>query len=334
MYSNTKVPTPRFKLEEDVIKRNNSLLIGYNCLHCGLFNEITLNLYLRKVKNKIVCCDGCKNLDEHKRATHVAYMKGGREVASTERTWSEKTLTERVSESDTLFALEDTAFQTAYGLAHFSKDEFERIRSKIISVGNGKLKDLSGWEYLPHFKIWNQSKYTPMLINPTTNAIEKPNYIQWSCEVCESHFTNRDLEVQKNRVKILCAECGFCNRIFKVKSMNTPWGKIRYQSHPEYNFVRWCIENNIHVTNGPSIEYVWKERTHKYRVDFQIAAHKKLVEIKDNHVWHKIQIENGKWGAKEQIAKKWCEDNGWEYDIIFPKTLASWKESTLKMKGL
>jgi hypothetical protein len=67
-----------------------------------------------------------------------------------------------------------------------------------------------------------------------------------------------------------------------------------------------------------------------YRVDFQIPEYKRLVEIKDNHVWHKIQIENGKWGAKEECAKKWCDDNGWKYDIIFPKNNTAWKKNILE----
>jgi hypothetical protein len=66
-----------------------------------------------------------------------------------------------------------------------------------------------------------------------------------------------------------------------------------------------------------------------YVVDFQIPSVKTLVEIKDNHVWHKKQVETGKWGKKEGAARKWCDDHGWRYDIIFPKTLSKWKEDIL-----
>jgi len=108
------------------------------------------------------------------------------------------------------------------------------------------------------------------------------------------------------------------------------WGKIRYQSQQEFRFINWCIDNRVRIINGPDIKYEWNSKTHKYRVDFQIPDYKILVEIKDNHIWHKIQIENGKWGAKEESAKQWCEENGWTYDIIFPKTLSLWKEKLVR----
>ena len=108
--------------------------------------------------------------------------------------------------------------------------------------------------------------------------------------------------------------------------MSSPWGKINYQDQYEKRFIDWCVENGVQILNGPTIEYEWKEIPRKYKVDFELPAYKKLVELKDNHIWHKMQVESGKWGAKETIAKKWCEEKGWEYRIVFPKTMSSWKE--------
>jgi len=332
IYSNTKKPVPRFKLNDEVIKRNNSLVIGYKCLNCSILNNITLNLFLRKITNKIRCCDACKNLDDHKRSEHTSYMFGERVPPSKGDRWSGKSLIERIVDSKEYFTLEDDDFKRDYTLKHLSIEEFERVKHKMISVGNGKIKDLTDWEYLPYYKIWNQSRYTPMLVNSKLNAIEKPHYIEWKCEVCENMFTNRDLEVQKNRIKILCADCGFCNRTFKVKSFKTPWGKITYQSQQEYRFIHWCIDNDIQIENGPTIEYLWNSKNHKYKVDFMIPKYKRLVEIKDNHIWHKKQIESGKWSQKEEIANKWCSINKFTYDLIFPKNLSLWKENIIKEK--
>lgn len=332
MYSNTKTPVPRFKLNDEIIKRNNSLIIGYKCLNCNITNNITLNLYLRKVNNKTKCCDGCKNLDDVKRSNHTSFMLGERVSEPKLERWSDKSIRERIFESSVLFESEDDEFKIKYKLQHMDVDEFERVKHKIISIGNGKIKDLSDWDYIPHYRIYNQSKYTPMIVNHTSNSIEKPHYIEWKCEVCDNTFVNRDLEVQKNRIKILCADCGFCNRTFKVKSFKTPWGKITYQSQQEYRFINWCIENNIQIENGPSIEYMWNGKNHKYKVDFNIPKYRRLVEIKDNHIWHKKQIECGKWSLKEDIANKWCKENKWEYDLVFPKNLSSWKENIIKLK--
>lgn len=335
-YSNTKTPVPRFLLDNKVISRNNDLVVGYKCLNCGVQNEITLNLYLRKVVKQTRCCDACKNMDPVKRQEHSAWMSGDK-ISVVETKWKEKTLGQRLEESERDFLAEDTDFQASYFLKHLTTDEFNRIRGKLQSVGQGKITNLSMWEYFPYYRIWNQTKYTPMLIHKNNqinqvsqvNQIEKPTYVQWVCDECDQEFINRDLEVQKNRLRILCADCGFCNRTFKVRSMITPWGKIRFQSIQEQRWIQWCVENKILVENGPRISYSFSGKDHIYNVDFQIPAIKTLVEIKDNHVWHKNQVASGKWSNKEDAAQKWCADHGWRYVMIFPKTLSKWKEDIL-----
>ena len=327
--SNTNVPVVRFLLENKVISRNNDLVIGYDCLNCGVRNDISLNLYLRKVTKNVRCCNACKNQDPQKRAEHVAYMLGERDPPAKEIKWMDKPLAQRVAESNTMFLDEDSEFQSTYFLNHFTVEEFDRSRRKLLSVGNGKLTDISGWVYLPHYRIWNQSKYTPMLVHLEDNRIEKPSYVQWSCEECETIFTNRDLEVQKNRLRILCADCGFCNRTFKVRSMMTPFGKIRYQSIQERRCIEWFIEKGIPITNGPKISYTFGGKVHVYKVDFQVHSLRILVEIKDNHIWHTRQIESGKWGKKEKAARAWAANQGWTYEMVFPKTWSKWKEDIL-----
>ena len=309
MYSNTKVPTARFELNGALITRNNNLVVGYKCLRCDVINEITLNLYMRKVNKNIIGCDACKNAEESKRLTQSSFMTSKYSSASSKDKvekvkWSDKSLSDRITESQACFESEDNDFKTKYLNIHLTVDDFERVKSKIVSIGNGKLKDLTGWIYIPYYKIGNQTKYTPMIYNHTSNALMKPSYIEWVCECCESKFVNRDMEKQKNRIKIICPDCSFSNVTFKVKSMKTPWGKILYQSQYEKRFIDWCVENNVEIQNGPSIGYTWNEIQHKYRVDFQLPTYNKLIELKDNHIWHKMQIDSGKWGAKETIARK------------------------------
>jgi hypothetical protein len=327
--SNIKTPVARLKLNGDLVKKHNSILIGYICTSCNVKSEITLNLFLRKINRNIDKCNACKNLDEGKRTMQASYMRG-EYIPHRKELWSEKSLSTRVEESCNQFSSESYDFQSSYYIKHLTVEDFDRIRSKIISIGNDKIRDVSKWKYIPTYRVCNQSRYTPMLINWESNAIEKPSYIKWSCDSCSTSFVNRDIEVQKNRLRILCAECSFCNRTFKVKSMDTKWGKLRYQSQQEFRFIKWCIDHDIKIINGPNIPYMWNEKKHSYRVDFQLPDHKRLVELKDNHIWHKYQIENGKWGAKEMCAKEWCVANSWEYDLVFPMTLAKWKDHILK----
>jgi hypothetical protein len=327
--SNTKKPVVRFVLDNKLVTRNNDLLIGYKCLRCGVNNEITLNLYLRKVSKHVQGCNACKNMDPQKRADQTAFMLGQRPAAEKAVKWSSMSLQERLQASTELFSAEDTGFQTAYFARHMTEAEFERIRGKLLSVGNGKRTSLAEWEYFPYYRVGNQTKYTPMLVHRGLNQIEKPAYVQWSCEECETRFTNRDLEVQKNRIRMLCADCGFCNRTFKVRSLITQFGKVRYQSIQERRWIEWCTEQGIEVANGPRISYTFQDRVHVYNVDFQIPSVNTLVELKDNHVWHKRQIESGKWGKKEEAARAWAASHGWTYEMVFPKTLSKWKEDIL-----
>lgn len=324
-YSSVKTPTVRIKIDETLITRNNNLVVSYSCLKCNTVNSITLNLFVRKINKQVQCCDACKNSDPLKREAHSSYMKGERSVTHETR-WSDKLLADRVSESYSMFEEEDDSFKEMYFLRHMSIVDFNRIKDSIVSIGNKKIVDLSGWDYIPTYRVFNQMKYTPVLVNLETNTFVKPYYIEWVCSSCDTQFINRDLEVQKNKYKILCKDCSFTNKTFKIRTTNTPWGKVRYQSSLEHRFIQWCIEKNIIVQNGPVVEYMWKEKLHKYRIDFQLPEHNRLVELKDNHVWHKTQVLNGKWGEKELAATSWCDTNGWKYDLVFPKTLASWKE--------
>jgi len=326
MFSNTKIPAPRLLINSELVPVCNKYTITYNCLHCHVAKTIRLILFLRKVKNNVIYCNDCKNSDPDKRREHVAFMTGKRLPPTRVAKWTKKSVNDKVSESIKMFNSEDTVFKMSYYNTHLSDEEFETIRTRIISVGKDLLTDLSGWNYVSAFRVYNQTKYTPMLVNLSLNKIQKPHYIKWSCDQCKQEFVNRDLETQKNKKRLLCGECGFSNRIFKIKSKETPWGAIRYQSKYELNFIEWCIEKNIRVLTGPDIRYLWKKKSKTYKVDFQLPDHKRLIELKDNHIWHKRQVESGLWLAKETCAKDWCTTVGWKYEIIFPSALSEWKE--------
>lgn len=59
-----------------------------------------------------------------------------------------------------------------------------------------------------------------------------------------------------------------------------------------------------------------------------------LIEIKDNHCWHKEQVSSGKFQAKESAANELCKLTAFTYHVLFPKTLQKCKDSILKSKSL
>ena len=74
-YSNTNIPIYKLIIDDKVIPRNNSYLIKYKCITCNIFQEITLNLFMRKVNNDGSYCVACRNKEDSKRELQSHFMK-------------------------------------------------------------------------------------------------------------------------------------------------------------------------------------------------------------------------------------------------------------------
>ncbi len=336
MYSNTKTPIYKLVINNKPISRNNSYVVMYKCQTCQTENEITLNLFMRKVNKNITRCEICRNKDEEKCKTQSDFMKeninnirNGEYIKQTTKI-KFNTLEQHLQKSQIDWENEDVNFKEQYFLHHLDNADFTRILPKIVSVGNDKLQMLNDWYYYPTYRIFNQTRFTPMLIHKTEQCTEKPQYIKFRCDNCECMFTHRDLEIVKNKYKLLCQQCSLTNRSFKLRTMKTKRGEtILWQSLPEKRFIEWCEEHNIHIKNGPSLDYYFQDKVHKYRVDFELPEKCVLVEIKDNHCWHIEQIKTGKFAAKEHAAVEWCEKNNYKFHVVFPKTIQDFKKSIL-----
>ena len=74
-YSNTKTPIYKLVIDGKPISRNNTLVVKYTCITCNAQQEITLNLYIRKINKEGTNCVLCVNQDENKRTTHSNYCR-------------------------------------------------------------------------------------------------------------------------------------------------------------------------------------------------------------------------------------------------------------------
>lgn len=339
IYSNTKEPIFKLIIDNTPISRNNTYIVRHICQTCNLQQEITLNLYMRKVNKDISRCDACKNKDEAKCKNQSDFMKENATnvLAGTYTKLDMKvkvksiTLENHLEKSLLDWEQEEDDFKEKYFLYHLTIDDFERFREKIISINNDKFMNILDWEYFPSYRVYNQTRYTPMLVHKTDNCSEKPLYIKFRCDNCACTFIHRDIEVIKNHYKLLCQECSLTNKVFCLRKYNLKNGDtIMWQSIPERRFIEWCEEHNIIIKNGPKIEYTFNDKKHIYRVDFELPAHKMLIEMKDNHCWHKEQVVSGKFEAKELTAKEWCKISNYSYHVIFPKTLQKCKDSILE----
>ena len=120
----------------------------------------------------------------------------------------------------------------------------------------------------------------------------------------------------------MCKDCAFSNKTFKVKSIfNIERNKITYQSYPELKLISFCNYNGIVIENGPKIPYYFKGKHRMYIVDYYIPFYKIMVEIKDNHIWHKNQIDSGQWLMKQESAKKYAKQNNLKFKLVFTQYL-------------
>ena len=333
-YSNTKKPIYKFFIREKEISRNNSFVVKYKCISCKIINTITLNLFLRKIHKKILNCNICKNSDENKRLEQSLLMlkKYNSDIQYVRK---EKVkiksfnLNELIELSKKKWEEMDEDFKEKYYLKHLSLDEFDRIKDKIISINNDKIMNLDSFRYIPNFILFNQTQFNPVLINESENRYEKIIYIKYKCENCSNFFVNRDLYIQKNRIKIFCKDCNFTNKTFKIRKLKIDDIDINYQSNYEKHFIIWCKEKKIKISNGPTIKYLWNLKEHNYRIDFTLPDQKYLIELKDNHIWQKKDLNSGKFDAKKQSAEIYAKNIGFRYLVIFPKNMTEFKNKII-----
>lgn len=322
-YSNTNIPIYKLKIDDKVISKNNSFTVSYNCILCNRENIVSLNNVTKKINKNIIMCRICKELDAEKQQNQSNFMiKNNPQFGSYKKMEKQpKTVLEIISDSESEFNNMSSDFIDDYYINHLTVDEFDYIKSKIISIQNGKFKDIDNFKYCPVVKCNNQARHIPMLYDIKRDVLEKIQYVTFKCEKCQNEFCNRDLEIQKNKIKIYCKNCTFCNNTFKIRAAkNCINDTITYQSKLELKFINFCNDNKIIIENGPAINYEWNNKNRKYIVDFYIPKLKMLIELKDDHIWHKQQIDNGMWKAKMDKVDELIKNNSYsEYLLIFPK---------------
>jgi len=318
-YSSIKNEIWHVYINDERVKKTSDLIFYYKCLTCEKINTCASTQILRKIRQGKSRCFQC-NLPQ------VRHTKEKENV-------SIKSYQELYEISKQEFEYYPDQYKNSYMLSHLSKNDYERIKSNIISFGNGKYTNLEEYEYWPIYKVNNQMKFSYVLYDRINDTIFKAHQPIMKCDNCEKTWRCKSLETFKNCYKILCSDCKLCNRTFKIrpiKNMNNEI--IMYQSKLELKFIDWCESNNLVVKNGPNIDYVYNNKKHKYRVDFEIeySSGAILIEIKDFHIWHKNQVESGLWNEKMIAVDKYIMEQQ-KYKKYYFITPNNWKQ---KLKEL
>jgi hypothetical protein len=335
-YSSTGEKIWRLKLANEELTKRHPYIITYDCLTCHKLSSVGLTQFFRKINSiEPEYCYLCRNTKEEKRVTHSLLMTNLYSGNYTPKEKSiKKTFKDLLLQSIEEFNKLEPIKQKTYNEKHLSIDEFNKIQPYIDSLCNGKIKgsQLKSLEFWPIFKCNNQMHFSSVFYDPNNDTIIKGNQPIIKCENCNILKRCKSIEQFKTAVRILCIECKLCRKIFKIRNIhNIINEQVIYQSKPEFRFVTWCNNNNILVKNGPYIAYTFNNKEHIYRIDFTLPVLQIHIEIKDNHIWHKQQVESGKWEAKMKAVDEYIHKSGEKYLLLFPSNLDVYINQILKI---
>ena len=221
------------------------------------------------------------------------------------------------------FDSETDNFKEQYYQRHLTEQEFMKdMLPHIYSINGVEINDGMEVKYLEHEQVKNQFKYFPyVLINGEKKAFRN---VAIKCPMCGKHYTISDRRRKRDKIinKCICRDCSFANMRYPIINYKTKFNdEITYQSQLELKFIEYCENQNIRILDGFNIDYYWGNSPRTYHVDFYLPDKKEMIEVKGNHIWHKNQIKNGKWGAKEKAAQEFAQSHGYVYKILFEEDI-------------
>jgi hypothetical protein len=302
--------------------------VKFECFTCSSENEILLEKYLKKEEES-----GCKKCRERcakkrnlqSKFVRESFEKNGKVLPKSKDKKIEKSNIQLIEDSKFYFSLESEDFQSRYFEINTTISEYEKHLKNIIRINGLSVKNV---DFIPFLKIDKHTKYSQYVYDHKNDKLLRFKNIEYLCQSCEKEFlssTTRLPKMKFNNNKILCKDCGFCNKTFKIKTTkNILDENIKYQSKLELELIDFCEENKIIIKNGPKLNYKFKGRDLKYYVDFEIQNF--VIEIKDNHIWHKRELESGKWNSKEESAKQYSKLNNKKFFLLFKDDLKKFKE--------
>lgn len=335
-YSSTKNSIWHIILNNNILSKKNTYIFKYGCITCKSIQQTNTIQFLRKINKGSKCCYLCRNKNEEKREKHSILMKGNNNPMKNESNKVDKikvinTPIQLKNDSLILFNSYDNNFKEEYFNFHLTHEDYIRIYPNIISLQPDNYNKISEYEFWPIYKSNNQMEFTSVMYDKNTDTIFKVDRPIMKCEKCKLQWRAKSLEKFKNNIKIYCKDCSFVSNTFKLRIiLNCNKEEILYQSKLELKFIDWCNLNNIIIKNGPKIQYNFRNKDRIYKVDFQIKN--TLIEIKDFHIWHKKDLESGKWKSKEDAVYKLIELGKYEnYYLITPN---NWNEHLEKINKI
>lgn len=303
-------------IDGEILKYPRKYSIVWKC-RCGSVNTMRYQKFLEKmIKTNVFCCCHCsqdKSYGEYYRANSKNIIKHNDMIYNENR-----------KESYVYnFDNESEEFKTNYSKRNtvLSKEEFNSLYSNCYSINNILREDLNKHQikFIYASPCLNGLKYTNMI--EIDRKLEKLD-IKIKCCLCDKiikpHIANLKKNIETIKLeKYRCTQCSFCNTHNSIR-LYEPLN-ISYQSKIELDFIKECEKRNIRITRGPKIKYVFNNKECTYFCDFELPDYNRIIEIKENHIYYKKQIESGKQLAKEKYANEYAKNNGSTFELLFPR---------------
>ena len=317
-YSSKKNGIWHLDLNGKHLSKHKKYQFDIKCLSCQTIRTIGTTQLLRNINKCSGKCFFCHNKDPLKREKQKLSWKT-KDVIHLPDSRVKLSFKEKREYSEKMFETLDDDFKDNYFKFHLTTENYNYLFPRIQSFQNGKLSDMSEYEYWPIFQVNNQMRFSSVFYHKKNDSIFKAHQPILKCDLCQGIWRAKSLEKFKNDIKITCSSCSFINKVFCLRQIkNCKKEIILYQSKLELKFIKWCNHNNIYVKNGPILSYHFNGQDKKYRVDFQIEDI--LIEIKDNHIWYRNDIDSRKIKAKEDAVHMEIENGNYKYFfMIMPK---------------
>lgn len=315
-YSSIHKPKLTLFLDGKPYSSRNKFYITYKC-SCGAVSTILLCKFLLKEK---LSCKKCSQTEELKQwhGEVIRNIKRGIGYISKDK---KKTKFKRNYD----FEKETNEFKEDYYRNNLTANEYEVAIKYIWSIDGIEIKG-KDVIFLEHENGVNGKKYRQMVLIDGVKHPFKNIYLK--CPLCDKIFhISRMIKERIKSHNFDCKKCCFNNRVFPIRKYRDG---LTYQGNLELDFIKKCDQNGLNVQDGAEITYDYGGRKAIYKVDFYLPSYKLQVETKDNHIWHREQVKNGKWQAKENAAKEYCTKNGMKFVLLFPNEIESFFEDLLK----
>ena len=150
------------------------------------------------------------------------------------------------------------------------------------------------------------------------DKIKKTNLEKYGCEYASQSENVKDkikkTLVEKYGVDHPMKNLEIFNRAQKnsFKKIKYKEGELHYQGKYELDFIEYCIKNEIHIENGPTIKYFLNSKDRRYFSDFYIPEKNLIVEVKSTYTFNEDYEEN-------LTKKEYSIKSGYNFMFIIDK---------------